>query len=77
MEVLKRWGALGFSLPSSDENIQTSPGDIVLYQGNQISIFYGSHSWSYTRIGKVHNITSNQLKDVLGSGDETLIFSLE
>lgn len=70
-------GALGFSLPTSDENIQTSPGDIVLYQGNQISIFYASHSWSYTRIGKVHNITSNQLKEVLGAGDATLIFFLE
>ena len=44
-------GDLGFSLPTSDENIGTAPGDIVLYQGDKISLFYGSHSWSYTKLG--------------------------
>ena len=39
-------GDLGFSLPANDENIKTEPGDIVLYQKNQISVFYDSHSWS-------------------------------
>lgn len=70
-------GSLGFSLPTSDENIQTSPGDIVLYQGNQISLFYDSHSWSYTKLGKIQNVDAAQLKDVLGSGDVTLEFSLK
>ena len=41
-------GELGFSLPTNDENMDTNPGDIVLYQGDKISLFYGSHSWSYT-----------------------------
>ena len=54
-------GDLGFSLPTSDENIGTAPGDIVLYQGDKISLFYGSH----------------KLKEVLGSGDVTLEFSLK
>ena len=40
-------GNLGFSLPREDTNITTSAGDIVLYQGNQISLFYNSNSWSY------------------------------
>ena len=70
-------GNLGFSLPTSDENIETSPGDIVLYQGNQISLFYDTHSWSYTKIGKIQNVDAGQLKDVLGSGDVTLTLSLE
>lgn len=69
-------GELGFSLPTSDENIGTNPGDIVLYQGDKISLFYGSHSWSYTKLGKIDNIDSNKLKEVLGSGDVVLEFSL-
>ena len=70
-------GELGFSLPTSDENIGTNPGDIVLYQGDKISLFYGSHSWSYTKIGKIDNVDSNKLKEVLGSGDVSLEFSLK
>ena len=70
-------GDLGFSLPTSDENIGTSPGDIVLYQGDKISLFYGSHSWSYTKLGKIDNVDSNKLKEVLGSGDVTLEFTLK
>ena len=70
-------GDLGFSLPTSDENVNTNPGDIVLYQGNQISLFYSSHSWSYTKIGKIENIDSNNLKEVLGSGNVTLVFTLK
>ena len=66
-----------FSLPTSDENIGTTPGDIVLYQGDKISLFYGSHSWSYTKLGKIDNVDSNKLKEVLGSGDGTLEFSLK
>ena len=69
-------GDLGFSLPTSDENIGTAPGDIVLYQGDKISLFYGSHSWSYTKLGKIDNVGSNKLKEVLGSGEVTLEFSL-
>ena len=70
-------GELGFSLPTSDENINTEPGDIVLYQGDKVSLFYGSHSWSYTKLGKIDNISSNELKEVLGPGNVTLVFSLE
>lgn len=69
-------GDLGFSLPIEDSNITTSAGDIVLYQGNQISVFYNSNSWSYTKLGKVQNISSNELKDILGNGDVTITFTL-
>ena len=70
-------GELGFSLPTNDENVNTEPGDIVLYQGDKISLFYGSHSWSYTKLGKIKDIDSNLLKEVLGSGNITLIFNLK
>ena len=70
-------GDLGFSLQRKDTNITTSAGDIVLYQGNQISLFYNSNSWSYTKLGKVQNITSKELKNILGTGGVTLVISLD
>ena len=70
-------GDLGFSLPRNDKSITTSAGDIVLYQGNQISLFYNSNSWSYTKLGSVQNVSSNELKSILGSGDVTLVLSLD
>lgn len=70
-------GNLGFSLPREDKNIKTEAGDIVLYQGNQISIFYNSNSWSYTKLGKIQNISASELKNILGAGDVTLVLSLK
>ena len=69
-------GNLGFSLPREDTNITTSAGDIVLYQGNQISLFYNSNSWSYTKLGKILNVSSSELKNILGNGDVTITFTL-
>ena len=69
-------GNLGFSLTREDTNITTSAGDIVLYQGNQISLFYNSNSWSYTKLGKIQNVSSNELKNILGNGDVTITFTL-
>jgi hypothetical protein len=68
-------GSLGFSLPREDKNITTSAGDIVLYQGNQISIFYESNSWSYTKLGKIKGVTAEELKKILGSGDVSITFT--
>ena len=68
-------GNLGFSLPRSDKFITTSAGDIVLYEGDEISIFYNSNSWSYTKLGKVDNI--KDLKKILGTGDVKLVLSLK
>ena len=70
-------GNLGFSLPRNDKSITTSAGDIVLYQGNQISLFYNSNSWSYTKLGRVQNVSGAKLKNILGSGDVTLILSID
>lgn len=67
-------GALGKDLPTNDSSITTQSGDIVLYQGNQIVLFYGSNSWSYTRLGKVRDLTG--WAEALGSGDVTVTFSL-
>ena len=69
-------GDLGFLLPREDTSITTSAGDIVLYQGNQISLFYNSNSWSYTKLGKLQNVSSSELKNILGNGDVTLTFTV-
>ena len=70
-------GSLGFELPANDKNIKTQSGDIVLYNKNQISVFYESNSWSYTKLGKIKNKTKNELKDILGSGNIELRLSIK
>lgn len=67
-------GALGRSLTTENHQTTTSAGDIVLYNGNQIVIFYGSNSWSYTRIGRIDDLSG--WTDALGSGDVTAVFSI-
>ena len=69
-------GILGFSLPREDINVTTTAGDIVLYQGNQISIFYNSNSWSYTKLGKIQNTSANELKNIFGNEDVKITFTL-
>lgn len=71
-------GNLGFSLPASDTQITTGPGDVILYSGNQIVLFYGTNSWSYTRIGKMEYGTLDELKSFLraGQGKITVTLSL-
>ena len=70
-------GPIGSTLPSNDEQITTESGDIVLYSGNQIVIFYGSNSWAYTRLGKVQDMSASELEGLLGNGDVTLTITIE
>ena len=68
-------GPLGTTLTRSDEQITTEPGDVILYQGNQITIYYGTNSWSFTRLAKIDDPTD--LKAKLGEGTVQVTFSLE
>ena len=68
-------GSLGTTLPRNDSQTTTQSGDIVLYSGNQIVIFYGSNSWAYTRLGKVADQSPAEMKTLLGSGDVTVTLS--
>ena len=61
-------GALGRSLPTSNQQLTTEAGDIILYNGNQIVLFYGSNSWSYTRLGRMEYESLEQLKTFLKAG---------
>ena len=69
-------GPLGTSLPRDDTETTTGPGDIVLYSGNQIVVFYGSNTWAYTRLGKISGLSEPQLKELLGKGDVTITIRL-
>lgn len=69
-------GSLGTSLPRNDEQITTTAGDIILYQGNQITIYYDTNSWSFTRLGKIDGVTKTELKRILGKGDVTAVFEI-
>ena len=64
-------GSLGQRLPRSDRQTTTDAGDIVLYSGDQIVVFYGSNSWAYTRLGRVE-LSRAEMTDLLANGDVTL-----
>lgn len=64
-------GSIGKTITRSDSQITTIPGDVVLYSGNQIVIFYGSNSWSYTKLGHI-NLDQDGLNDLLNKSNVTL-----
>lgn len=70
-------GSLGTSLQRSDEQTTTQAGDIVLYSGSQIVVFYGSNSWAYTRLGRITDKSTEELAELLGSGDVTITLELK
>ena len=65
-------GPIGQSLPRDDSQTTTQAGDIVLYSGNQIVVFYGSNSWAYTRLGHIRDKSAQEMAELLGSGDVTI-----
>ena len=68
-------GPLGRSLTTDNQQTTTTAGDIVLYNGDQIVMFYGSNAWSYTRIGRINDLSG--WEEALGSGSITAVFSLD
>ena len=70
------WGALGFSLPTSNEQVNAQPGDIVLYNGNNICIFYGTNSWNYTRLGKIDGLSESELRTFLKACESNISVTL-
>lgn len=70
-------GPIGTSLPRSDLQTTTEAGDIVLYSGNQIVVFYGSNSWAYTRLGHISDQSAADMAALLGQGDVTITLWME
>ncbi|MBR7071320.1 MAG: hypothetical protein IKI29_04070 [Clostridia bacterium] len=70
-------GALPWALPRNDGQITTKPGDIILYQGNQITIYYDENTWNFTKLATIGNATKEKLLDILSDGDVAVKFYLE
>lgn len=73
---MEKVGAIGTDLPTNNEQITTEAGDLILYMGNAFVIYYAPNSWNFTRLGKINDITAEELKDILGEGDVQVMLSL-
>ena len=69
-------GALGYSFPENNTQITTEPGDLILYQGSNLCIYYDVNSWNFTRIGKLDNMTQADIKTWVKAGGENVIVTL-
>ena len=65
-------GSIGAELPANDVQTTTSAGDIVLYSGDQMVVFYGSNTWAYTRLGHITDKTPAELTQLLSNGNVTI-----
>ena len=74
---MEKAGPIGTSLPRNDRQTTTGPGDIILYQGKYLVIYYDTNSWNFTRLGKIDNVTQAVLKSALGEGGVRVTLSLE
>lgn len=70
-------GEIGATLPRNDVRITTEPGDIILYLGTRLCLYYSTNTYTFTRIGKIEDVTQEYLKSILGEGSVTVTFSLE
>lgn len=73
---MEKGADLGSVLPQNNVPMNTEPGDIILYQGRTLVIYYDTNSWSLTPIGKINNVNADELKKALGKGNVTVTFSL-
>ena len=73
---MEKVGPLGTDLPRNDRHISVGAGDVILYQGNQITIYYGTNSWSFTKLAVIEGATKKGLLEALGSGDVEVTFSI-
>ena len=70
------WGSLGKSLTTKNEQMTAQPGDVVLYSGQYICIFYGSNAYSYTRLGHIDGLSENELRTFLKAGESNISVTL-
>lgn len=73
---MEKVGPIGQSLPRNDEHITTSPGDLILYQGSNLVIYYAPNTYTFTRLGRIDNVQEEELRTALGDGNVTVTFSL-
>ena len=69
-------GPLGYTFPENNEQINTVPGDLILYQGSNLCIYYDTNSWDFTRIGKLDNMTQADIKTWVNAGGDNVSVTL-
>ena len=69
-------GPLGYTFPRNDEDITTQPGDLILYQGSNLCIYYDTNSWNFTRIGKLDGMTQADIKTWVNAGGDNVSVTL-
>ena len=69
-------GSLGTSLPRQDVATTTAAGDIVLYNGSNLVLFYGANSWDYTRLGRIDGLTAEELRALLDRAAVTVTLTV-
>ena len=74
---MEKVGPIGQSLPRNDEHITTSPGDLILYQGSNLVIYYAPNTYTFTRLGRIDNVEEDELRTALGEGSVTVTLSLD
>lgn len=72
-------GGIGTDLPQTNRQITTRPGDIILYQGSSVTIYYDENTWSFTPLGHINGVSESELREVLnaGGGNVSVTFSLD
>ena len=73
---MEKFGSFGVQLPTNDEHITTEAGDVILSEGNLLVIYYAPNTWTFTRLGKVQNLSESELKKILGKGNVTATLTL-
>ena len=68
---------LPVTLPRNDTPTDTDAGDLILYLGKRIVIYYDKNSWDFTPLGKIDNVNKKRLKQILGDGNATVTFSVK
>lgn len=75
-EGIEKVGMLWRGLPANNEQITAQPGDIILFMGSSLVVYYNQNSWNFTRMGHINEVTQEELKDILGSGNVSMTFEL-
>lgn len=73
---MEKVGDLGTRLPRNDRMLTASPGDLILYQGRYLVIYYDRNTYSLTSLGRIDQVSQQELKEVLGTGAVTVTLSL-
>ena len=73
----EKMGSLPWSLPRNDTSITTEPGDVMLYQGNQITVCCDRNTWELTQLARIEGVSREELLEAFGDGDVMVAFWIE